>query len=123
MAMLNLGKKSQKKATKNLLDIIVLHLLEEKSMFGYEIMLTVKKNYDYCIGASTIYPLLNKLEKDRLLKSEWNMETKRPRKQYELTRDGRAFLHCFTDSLTQICKILGVQQAEETSSRELIISD
>lgn len=40
--------------------------------------------------ANTLYPLLRRLEKQRLLESVWNTDESRPRKYYQTTPEGEA---------------------------------
>ena len=40
------------------------------------------------IEQSTLYPLLRRLEKQKLVTSYWDTSSTRPRKYYELSRDG-----------------------------------
>jgi DNA-binding PadR family transcriptional regulator len=100
-------KEIQTKLTKNLLDLIILQILEEHPMHGYELMLTIRKSFGVCFGASTIYPLLNTMEKKKYLTYFWNMDSERPRKIYELTSDGKAMLDYTAGTLWAICKTFG----------------
>ena len=90
--------------TKNLLDTIILELLNEKDMHGYQIMTSIRKNYGITFGPSTIYPLLNILEKKGQLQSAWDMTTERPRKVYKLTENGKSILAYSETALTSFCK-------------------
>ena len=56
-------KEVQTKLTKNLLDMIILQHLDQKSMHGYQLILTIRKDFGVYFGPSTIYPLLGLLEK------------------------------------------------------------
>ena len=104
---MNAHQNIQKNLTKNLLDIITLELLETRPMHGYEIMVTIRKNYGINFGPSTIYPILTTLEKKQYLKCTWNMTGERPRKIYELTTDGKALLDYTANSLKTICRSFG----------------
>ena len=105
--MINFQKEVQTKLTKGLLDLIVLQLLDTHPMHGYEIITTIRKSFGVYLGPSTVYPLLNGLEKKLYIKSEWNMSYERPRKVYQLTHDGKAVLDLTANSLTIICKTIG----------------
>ena len=104
--MANIQKTIQEKLTKNLLDVIVLQMLENKSLCGYEIMGTIRKQYGVYLGASTTYPMLKTLEKKKLLRSEWNLDNHRSKKIYHLTSEGEQMLHFTANSLNQICKTI-----------------
>jgi PadR family transcriptional regulator PadR len=99
-------KDIRKKLTKNLLDLIVLQLIDARPMCGYEILSTIHKTHGVFLGASTMYPRLKRLEKKKLVKSEWDIQTYRPKKIYRITQDGHTVMEYFVNSLSQICKNL-----------------
>lgn len=105
----NYQKEIQTKLTKGLLDMIILQLLDEQPMHGYQIITKVRKNFGVYFGPSTVYPLLGTLEKKGYLKSTWNMDTERPRKVYQLTREGETVLSFTEGSLNIICKTMGTE--------------
>ena len=98
------NKSIQAKLTKNLLCPIILQILNHKPKHGYEILSIIRKSFGIRFGASTIYPILNKMEKDNYLKSFWNTAARRPQKVYQLTVDGKAVLDYTLESLQSICK-------------------
>ena len=106
---LNYQKEVSAKLTKGLLDIIILQLVSIQPMHGYQIITKIRKNFGVYFGPSTIYPLLNTLEKKGFLKSEWNMNFERPRKTYKLTSNGQNMLDFTADSLNLICRKMGTQ--------------
>jgi DNA-binding PadR family transcriptional regulator len=66
--------------------IVVLTLLKE-STYGYS--LTIKlEEIGFPIDQNTLYPLMRRLEKQGLLKSDWNTDESRPRKYYIITKLG-----------------------------------
>ena len=97
-------KKIQEQLTKNLLFPIILDLLDNQPMWGYEIISAIRKTYGVNLGASTMYPTLNNLESRNFVTSEWNIDNRRPKKVYKLTHEGRAILHYSMRSLNQISK-------------------
>jgi DNA-binding PadR family transcriptional regulator len=97
-------KEVQTKLTKNLLDMIILQHLDQKSMHGYQLILTIKKDFGVYFGPSTIYPLLGLLEKKGLVSSAWDMTNERPRKVFSLTQEGKAALAFTENSLLLICQ-------------------
>jgi PadR family transcriptional regulator PadR len=103
----NNTKEVQVKLMKGLLDLIVLQFLSNQPMHGYQIITRIRKNFGVYFGPSTIYPLLNTLEKKGYVKSEWNMNSERPRKVYKLTVEGRNLLNFTEDSLNFICRKIG----------------
>jgi PadR family transcriptional regulator, regulatory protein PadR len=102
----NQPKEIQTKLTKGLLDMIILQFLEQQPMHGYQVITKIRKSFGVYFGPSTIYPLLNLLEKKGYIKSQWNMNAERPRKVYSLTHDGENILKFTEGSLNLICKTL-----------------
>jgi len=102
----NQPKEIQTKLTKGLLDMIILQFLDQQPMHGYQVITKIRKNFGVYFGPSTIYPLLNMLEKKGYIISQWNMKSERPRKVYSLTHDGENFLKFTEGSLNLICKTL-----------------
>jgi DNA-binding PadR family transcriptional regulator len=100
----NYQKETQTKLTKGLLDMIILQYLNQESMHGYQLIIKIRKSFGIYFGPSTIYPLLGLLEKKGYLKSEWNMNTERPRKIYQLTNEGKTVLSFTESTLNLICK-------------------
>ena len=104
--MANFQKEIQTKLTKGLLDMIILQFLDSQPMHGYQIITRVRKSFGVYFGPSTVYPLLNSLEKKGYVKSEWNMDTERPRKVYQLTNEGQTVLNFTEGSLNLICRTM-----------------
>jgi PadR family transcriptional regulator, regulatory protein PadR len=102
----NPQKEIQTKLTKGLLDMIVLQILDQEPMHGYQLISKIHKNFGVCVGVSTVYPLLDTLEKKGCLKSEWNMNSERPRKIFTLTNEGHTILKFSEASLNLIRKNL-----------------
>ena len=74
---------------------LILKLLEEKDMYGYQIIeeLARRSNQTFQYKAGTLYPLLHGLEKKGLLESyEQNADSARVRKYYRLTAKGKKYL-------------------------------
>ena len=74
---------------------IVLRLLSEREMYGYEIVKVVngRTNGAFQWKEGTLYPCLHQLEADGLVSSTWReAPTGKQRKYYRITRTGRAEL-------------------------------
>lgn len=75
--------------------IIILSLLSNKNMYGYEIAKKIKKesNELYSIGEGTLYPALKRLEEQGLVHSFWeDTEKGKRRKYYGITTKGKTIL-------------------------------
>jgi PadR family transcriptional regulator, regulatory protein PadR len=72
------------------LDLMILSVLSDGAMYGYSIQkrLADASNQAVRMQAGTLYPLLHRLEADKLIRSRWEKSTGRPRKWYELTAAG-----------------------------------
>ena len=92
-------REMQTKLTKGLLDMIVLQILDQEPMHGYQLIGKIRKNFGVTFGASTVYPFLDRLEKKGYLKSEWNTIAVRPQKVFSLTNNGRVVLNFSENSL------------------------
>jgi PadR family transcriptional regulator PadR len=111
---INSQKEVSTKLTKGLLDLIILQFVSTQPMHGYQIIIKIRKNFGVYFGPSTVYPLLNTLEKKGFVKSEWNMNAERPRKIYSLTSNGQNMLNFTEESLNLICRKIGTQTNTET---------
>ena len=70
--------------------LCVLANLKEPT-YGYGMIEKLSKT-GISIEANTLYPLLRRLEEQKLLASAWNTEGTKPRKYYELTDFGKEIL-------------------------------
>ncbi len=115
----------QEKLARELLDVVVLQLLNGQPMHGYQIIMTIRRSLGVYLGPSTIYPLLNRLEMEKYVESQWDMNCERPRKVYKLTSEGRNLLEYTRESINLICKKLGAngipkeESEQETSTVEV----
>jgi len=78
---------------KGTLSMIIMLLLRDGERYGFEIISMLKDNHDLDVAEGTIYPLLSRLTKERLIISKWvYANTGHPRKYYSLTPKGRECL-------------------------------
>ncbi|MBS7656004.1 PadR family transcriptional regulator [Candidatus Bathyarchaeota archaeon] len=101
-----------KEVYKGYLRLVILMLLTKKPMHGYEIMNEVEAR---TLGfwrptAGGVYPLLKKMEKKKEVKSKWIKISKRDRKIYEITVNGKRKLQnalkkqeMLTNTLNGLC--------------------
>ena len=76
------------------LTMLLLRLLEEKDMYGYEMIDTLRKKSCnvFELKAGTLYPLLHGLEEKGLLKAYEQEYVGKTRKYYSITKEGRGVL-------------------------------
>ena len=74
--------------------MLLLRLLEDKDMYGYEMIETLeqKSNNVFKLKAGTLYPLLHSLEEKHYLTSYEKGVNGKLRKYYGITKDGRKYL-------------------------------
>lgn len=87
--------KINKELMKGSTTILVLTLLSNEDMYGYQITQELKKRSDstFEMKEGTLYPTLHALEKEGAVESYWfDTEEGRRRKYYKLTEDGREML-------------------------------
>jgi len=80
---------------KGVVDPIILKLVSERAMYGYEIIKVINErtNGEFRWKEGTLYPCLHRLEGAGLIASEWQeAESGRQRKYYAITRKGAATL-------------------------------
>lgn len=94
--------------------MLILKLLEEKDMYGYEMIATLaqRSNHAFDLKAGTLYPLLHTLEKAGVVASyEQTAENERTRKYYHLTQHGKTALqtkeaawYAYADAVRRVLK-------------------
>lgn len=75
--------------------MLVLKLLEEEDLYGYQIIrkLGERSNNVFSLKEGTLYPILHGLEEQEAVESyERTAETGRVRKYYHLTKNGKRLL-------------------------------
>ena len=74
--------------------MLLLKLLEEKDMYGYEMIETLreKSNNVFELKAGTLYPLLHTLEGKQLVTSYEKEASGKTRKYYSITKEGKRVL-------------------------------
>ena len=74
--------------------LLILRLLEEKDLYGYEMieLLRQRSKNVFELKAGTLYPLLHSLEVKGFLTSYESEANGKIRKYYQITKSGRRFL-------------------------------
>ncbi len=73
-------------------ELVLLTLLQERPMYGYEISQEMSRKSDgyFEMKEGLLYPTLHRLQKEGLLSSKWQKtENERRRKYYSITAAGR----------------------------------
>lgn len=74
--------------------MLLLRLLSEKDMYGYEMITTLRERSQnvFELKAGTLYPLLHGMEDKNLLLSYEQEVLGKTRKYYSITKEGRSYL-------------------------------
>jgi DNA-binding PadR family transcriptional regulator len=110
-------KEIKARLVKCLLELVILQLLKENEMHGYQTIKSIRKEYGVYLGPSTIYPLLNVLERRKLIRGKWEIHKNRPRKTYCLTICGRNRLHLSIALLAQLNLTIDLQKGPSTTEK------
>ena len=85
----------KKELTKGSSALLVLSVLENEEMYGYQIIKEIEKRSEdvFSFKEGTLYPILHAFEKDGYVESYWQeSEQGRKRKYYRITDKGRKVL-------------------------------
>lgn len=80
--------------TKTVLPVLILHLLEQRPDHGLALIQRIERISTglLSLNTNTVYPLLRRLEERGFITGEWDHPTKRSRRLYKITPDGRVRL-------------------------------
>ena len=86
-----MSKNHQNEWMRGSLNLMVLSVLAEESIYGYLIQQRLRESSRGMVNlqAGTLYPLLHRLEADKLIRARWDKSTGRRRKWYSITAAGR----------------------------------
>lgn len=93
----------------NLIQVLLLKIIYEKSSYGYEIIQDIEKinTTKHGIKTGTAYTLLRRMEKRGLIKSVWKENDQKPdRRIYTITHEGKEYLKMWLEFIIQRKKII-----------------
>ena len=103
--------KINKELLKGSTELIVLGVLENENMYGYQMIKELKEKSEnvFEFQEGTLYPILHKLEEKGWILSYWDGIGGKKRKYYSITKDGKKQLkskkeewQIFSTSMNQI---------------------
>jgi PadR family transcriptional regulator, regulatory protein PadR len=100
MTMDDIFERFETEVKRGVMQVAVMCLLE-KERYGYDIIKSLKEA-GLGIEEGTLYPILRRLEDERILSSRWVTEGPRPRKYYTITEYGREIRNKLLGSLRSI---------------------
>lgn len=82
-----------KQLKKGIIEILILKLLSEENMYGYQLIheLDERSSGIFKMKEGTLYPILYRLEDDKMIESFWENDAEKrsvPRKYYKITNEG-----------------------------------
>lgn len=84
---------------KGTLELAILAALQQRTLYGLELLKLLQSLPSTTITEGTLYPLLDRLKRDELVDAQWVQEgDSRPRKYYQLTPLG-------TQKLTDLTRL------------------
>ena len=100
-------------------ELLILRLLNEKEMYGYELAQAIRERTDavVAIGEGVVYPVLHGLESEGALKSRRKTVNGRSRIYYSVTPRGSRRLADLSETWTNLARaihkmLMGGQSAE-----------
>lgn len=93
--------------------MLILKLLEEKDMYGYQMIeeLRKKSNDTFNLKAGTLYPILHSLEQKGVIRAYDDDNSSHQRRYYSITKKGNKLLNTkkaeWKEYSTAINKVLG----------------
>jgi len=94
---------------RDLLDYLILRLLRDKPMHGYEVLCAIRDRYGYYPAPSNIYPILSSFEKKNYVASKLEVYNGKPRRVYSITSEGKALLDFEEELLNHIISLANVK--------------
>ena len=86
--------KINKELLKGSTSMLVLNLLAEENMYGYQMIKTLSEKSEnvFELKEGTLYPILHSLEENNLIISYWDETATKKRKYYSITKEGKKYL-------------------------------
>lgn len=90
---------------KGMLELCILNSIRSKSLYGYDIVRTLRGIPGLVISEGTIYPILSRLKREGFVQTTIKESLEGPpRKYYELTEKGKRILENMNDYWLDIKK-------------------
>ncbi|WP_010098355.1 PadR family transcriptional regulator [Ornithinibacillus scapharcae] len=89
--------------------LLVLQLLNERDMYGYELVKEMDRRSDHSLQMKegTLYPALHKLERQEFITCYWQNQEKGPaRKYYRITAEGKEILQAKTSEWHRYVQVM-----------------
>lgn len=88
-----MGAQFERQIKKGVLEMLVLNLINNKPMYGYQLIQTLRQDSKefFLLKEGTLYPILYRLEENGFVTSEWMppADGRTPKKFYQITEAGK----------------------------------
>ena len=92
---------------KGILELAILGCLSRGRHYGYSLVRTIAGQSEIDLTEGTIYPILGRLAKEGLVRSEWVESSQGPpRKYYTLTPKGEEAFHVLDEEFRKLAAIV-----------------
>jgi PadR family transcriptional regulator PadR len=101
---------------RNRTTLLVLLALSHGEMHGYEIskFIDTKSRGFFRMPFGSLYPVLHRLEEEKLISAKWDDDSLKPKKKYSLAAKGRKALEEQLDAFRSYTKAITLMVATET---------
>jgi len=105
---------------KGILELAVLGALSRRRHYGYSLVRTISGTSDIDLTEGTIYPILGRLAREGLIRSEWVESSQGPpRKYYTLTPKGEEAFRTLDEEFRKLVAIVdNAQRAPEPEAED-----
>lgn len=111
---------------KGILELAVMGVLYHERHYGYSLVRVLTETGSISLKEGTIYPILARLDRDRLVRSEWvESDQGPPRKYYALTPLGRQVFDELSQEFALLVALVKqdwkAQEQSEHAARKLVV--
>ena len=111
---------------KGILELAVMGVLYDERHYGYSLVRVLSEGGSISLKEGTIYPILARLDRDGLVRSEWvESDQGPPRKYYALTSSGRQLFDALSQELDVLVSLVQrkwkAPEQSENSRKKLVV--
>jgi len=111
---------------KGILELAVMGVLYHERHYGYSLVRVLTETGSISLKEGTIYPILARLDRDRLVRSEWvESDQGPPRKYYALTALGRQVFDELSQEFALLVSLVqqdwGLREPSEHTAKKLVV--
>ena len=90
---------------RGIIEFCILTLISKRDRYGYELITSLEQWEELSITEGTLYPLLKRLKREKLIESYWKeSQSGPPRKYYKLAYSGKILLKTMNGIWSKLTK-------------------